>query len=315
MRRPDLPPAIFIMGPTASGKTELAIELAARLPVDVISVDSALVYRGMDIGTAKPEPEILQQVPHRLIDIRDPVETYSSASFRQDALREMEEITQRGRMPLLVGGTMLYYYALQHGLSPLPEADSSLRKELEQRLAQEGLAALHQQLQQVDPQAAARIHANDPQRIIRALEVWQITGEPLSKLQQQKGEPLPYQVVKLIRAPADRAVLHERIEHRFRQMLEMGFEQEVRALLRLPGMAPGVSSMRSVGYRQMIAYLLGEYSHDEMIDRGIIATRQLAKRQFTWLRKEQGSHWLDENMQPVSKQAMRVLAAAGILKY
>lgn len=312
MIRTDLPPAIFIMGPTASGKTELAIELAAQLPVDVISVDSALIYRGMDIGTAKPEPAILKQVPHRLIDIRDPVESYSAASFRQDALREMQEITQRGRIPLLVGGTMLYYHALQQGLSPLPEADSGVRRELEQRLAEEGLAALHQHLQRVDPQAAARIHTNDPQRIIRALEVWQISGESLSKLQQQKGEPLPYQVTKLIRAPADRAVLHQRIEHRFRQMLETGFEQEVRALLQKPGMGPGLPSMRSVGYRQMIAYLLGEYSHDDMIERGVIATRQLAKRQFTWLRKEQGCHWLDENAQSVSKQAMLVLAAAGI---
>ncbi len=309
---PDLPSAIFIMGPTASGKTELAVELAALLPVEVISVDSALVYRGMDIGTAKPEPEILQQVPHRLIDICEPLETYSAASFRQDALREMDEITRLGRIPLLVGGTMLYYHALQHGLSPLPKADPGVRRELEQRLAQEGLSVLHQQLQQVDPEAAARIHANDPQRIIRALEVWQISGEPLSKLQKQKGEPLPYGVVKFIRAPAERAVLHERIERRFRQMLELGLEQEVRKLLKQPGMAPGLPSMRSVGYRQMIAYLLGEYSHDEMVDRGIIATRQLAKRQFTWLRKEQGSHWLDERIQPVSKQAMQILAAAGI---
>ncbi len=309
---PDLPSAIFIMGPTASGKTELAVELAALLPVEVISVDSALVYRGMDIGTAKPEPEILQQVPHRLIDICEPLETYSAASFRQDALREMDEITRLGRIPLLVGGTMLYYHALQHGLSPLPKADPGVRRELEQRLAQEGLSVLHQQLQQVDPEAAARIHANDPQRIIRALEVWQISGEPLSKLQKQKGEPLPYGVVKFIRAPAERAVLHERIERRFRQMLELGFEQEVRKLLKQPGMAPGLPSMRSVGYRQMVAYLLGEYSRDEMIDRGIIATRQLAKRQFTWLRKEQGSHWLDERIQPVSKQAMQILAAAGI---
>jgi len=207
---------------------------------------------------------------------------------------------------------MLYYRALQYGLSPLPEADPEVRKELEQRLAERGLAALHQQLQQVDSAAAARIHANDPQRIIRALEVWQITGEPLSKLQQQKGEPLQYQAVKLIRAPADRAVLHDRIERRFRHMLELGFEQEVRALLQQPDMAPGLPSMRSVGYRQMVAYLLGEYSQEEMIHRGIIATRQLAKRQFTWLRKEQGCHWLDENEQPLIKQAKQLLIEAGI---
>jgi tRNA dimethylallyltransferase len=307
-----LPPAIFIMGPTASGKTDLAVELAAQLPVDVISVDSAMVYKGMDIGTAKPEPDVLRQVPHRLIDICDPVETYSAARFRQDALREMDEITRLGRIPLLVGGTMLYYHALQQGLSPLPEADPEVRKKLQQRLAEEGLSVLHQQLQRVDPEAAARIHANDPQRIIRALEVWEISGEPITKLQKQKGEPLPYRVVKLIRAPVQRAVLHARIEHRFRQMLELGFEQEVRGLLQQPGMAPVVPSMRSVGYRQMVAYLLGEYAHDEMLDRGVIATRQLAKRQFTWLRKEQDGHWLDENVQPVSKQAMQLLAEAGI---
>ena len=239
MLPPDLPPAIFIMGPTASGKTELAIELAGALPVDVISVDSALVYRGMDIGTAKPEPEVLQQVPHRLIDICEPLETYSAARFRQDALREMSRITALGRIPLLVGGTMLYYHALQQGLSPLPEADPGVRRELELRLAEEGLGELHQQLQRVDPEAAARIHANDPQRIIRALEVWQITGHPLSRLQQQRGEPLPYRVVKIVRAPAERALLHQRIEQRFRRMLELGFEQEVRELLQLPGMAPG----------------------------------------------------------------------------
>ncbi len=312
MNRSDLPPAIFIMGPTASGKTELAIALADELPVDVISVDSALVYSGMDIGTAKPTPDILQQVPHRLIDIRDPAETYSAARFRVDASREMLKITRSGRIPLLVGGTMLYYRALQQGLSPLPEADPELRRELNQRLAEEGLATLYKQLQQLDPRAAARIHANDPQRIIRALEVWQITGETLSKLQRQQGEPLAYRVVKLVRAPTERAQLHERIERRFRQMLKLGFEQEVRALLAQPGITPGIPSMRSVGYRQMIAYLLGEYAYDEMIERGIIATRQLAKRQFTWLRKEADSHWLDENVQPVNKQAMQVLAAAGI---
>ena len=312
MIKPDLPPAIFIMGPTASGKTELAVELASLLPVDVISVDSALVYRGMDIGTAKPEAEILQRVPHRLIDICEPTETYSAANFRQDALREMNEITGAGRIPLLVGGTMLYYHALQQGLSPLPEADAGVRRELEQRLADQGLGQLHRQLKRIDPEAAARIHANDPQRIIRALEVWQITGDPLSKLQKRQGEPLPYRVVKLVRAPAERAVLHERIERRFKKMLELGFEQEVRKLLQQPGMAPGLASMRSVGYRQMVAYLLGQCSLEEMLDRGIIATRQLAKRQFTWLRKEQDGHWLDEAALPLGGQAMRVLAGAGI---
>lgn len=305
----NLPLAIFIMGPTASGKTELAIDIAARMDVEVISVDSALVYRGMDIGTAKPEPEILQQVPHQLIDICDPTETYSAASFQKDALQAMRAITARGKIPLLVGGTMLYYHALQHGLSPLPKADPAVREALESRMAQIGLPALHQELEKVDPLAAARIHANDPQRIIRALEVWQLTGQPLSKLQLQKGEPLAYEVVKLVRAPAERGVIHDRIQRRFREMLEQGFEQEVKGLLRQPGVVPGLASMRSVGYRQMVAYLLGDCSRDEMIEKGIIATRQLAKRQLTWLRKEQHCHWLDEAKQTVGDQAMQVITA------
>ena len=310
MNGENRPPAILVMGPTASGKTDLAVALAQQLPVDLISVDSALVYRGMDIGTAKPGPEVLEIAPHRLIDICDPDQAYSAAQFRQDALREMAEITEAGRIPLLVGGTMLYFRALQQGLSSLPESDPEIRADLERRLARDGLAALHAQLKSVDPEAAERIHANDPQRIIRALEVWQISGQPLSRLQQEdKGQRMPYRAIKLVRAPADRKILHDRIERRFQQMLELGLEQEVRSLMRRPGMVPDLPSMRAVGYRQMLAYVLGETSYQEMIEKGISATRQLAKRQFTWLRREQDAHWLEEN-ERILEQALQIIRAA-----
>ena len=304
-----MPPAILLMGPTASGKTELAVELAKHLPVDLISVDSALVYRRMNIGTAKPEPGVLSQAPHRLIDICDPEQAYSVTQFRQDALREMADITATGRIPLLVGGTMLYFRALQEGLSNLPESDPAVRANLEQRLAREGLAVLHEQLGEVDPEAAGRIHANDPQRILRALEVWEISGQPLSKLQGEKRESgMPYRAIKLVRAPAERSVLHERIERRFHAMLQQGFEQEVRSLILRPGVVPDLPSMRAVGYRQMVGYLLGDYGYDEMIEKGIAATRQLAKRQFTWLRREEHAHWLDESGD-ILEQALAVIRA------
>ena len=295
MTQANQPPAVFLMGPTASGKTDLALELVKRLPLEIISVDSALVYRGMDVGTAKPDAELLRQAPHRLIDIRDPAESYSAAEFRQDALREMADITRAGRIPLLVGGTMLYFRALEQGLSDLPKADPVLRARLESELATQGLARLHQRLSQLDPLAADRIHANDPQRTLRALEVIEITGRPLSELQaEDAGDPMPYRVLKLVRAPRDRALLHQRIETRFMQMLEAGFEDEVRGLLARGDLSPELPSMRSVGYRQILNYLLGGSSREEMIDRAIIATRQLAKRQFTWLRADSASHWLDE---------------------
>ncbi len=302
------PFAIFLMGPTASGKTDLAIDLVRELPCDIISVDSAQVYRGLDIGTAKPSAAEQVLAPHRLIDICDPTESYSAARFCQDALREMEEIFSRGRIPLLVGGTMLYFRALQYGLSDMPDADPEIRARLEEEREEAGLSAMHARLQQIDPQAAERINPNDPQRIQRALEVYEITGRPLSALQQQSGEQkLPFAVIKLVRAPEERSLLHRRIEQRFHRMLEHGFEQEVVDIVQKWDLDHETPAMRLVGYRQMLSYLRGEYSRDEMIERGIIATRQLAKRQFTWLRSERDSNWLNDQGKNVLDQALKTI--------
>jgi tRNA dimethylallyltransferase len=304
----DLPPAIFLMGPTASGKTDLAVELVEELPCEIISVDSALVYRGMDIGTAKPDAELLARAPHRLIDIRDPDQTYSAAEFREDALSAMNEITSAGDIPLLVGGTMLYFRALEQGLSDLPKADAAIRARLEFEMQRFGLGHLHDRLKALDPQAGDRIHANDPQRILRALEVCELSGKPMTELQQEsQGELLPYNVIKLVRAPKDRKQLHERIAKRFNLMLERGFEEEVRNLLGQEGITPDLPAMRAVGYRQMAAYLSGQYSWDEMVEKAIIATRQLAKRQFTWLRADRASHWLNEESGEVRQQALKII--------
>ena len=289
----ETPPVILLMGPTASGKTDLAIALHERLPVELVSVDSAMVYRGMDIGTAKPSAAELARAPHRLIDICDPAEAYSAADFRRDALAAMAEITAAGRIPLLVGGTMLYFRALQYGLSDLPHADPELRARLAQALQRDGLAALHARLARVDPEAARRIHPNDPQRTLRALEVWESTGRPLSELQRQPGEAMPYQALKLVLAPPDRAVLHARIDRRFLQMLETGLVEEVERLVARGDLDPELPSMRSVGYRQVWRWLRGESSRAEMVQEGQAATRQLARRQLTWLRKEPGTHWLE----------------------
>lgn len=300
------PPVVFVMGPTASGKTELAIALRRRLPLELVSVDSAMIYRGMDIGTAKPGSDELAEAPHRLIDIRDPAERYSAAEFREDALREMAQITAAGRVPLLVGGTMLYFRALQYGLSDLPRADPATRQRLQRRLRDDGLAALHARLATVDPAAAARIHRNDPQRILRALEVWEVTGRPLTELQGAAGEMMPYRALKLVRAPSTRAELHARIDARFLHMLEQGLVDEVEGLVARGDLDPDLPSMRSVGYRQVWAWLRGAYGRDEMIARGQAATRQLAKRQMTWLRSEQGCTWLDDGPDVVD-QAHRLL--------
>ena len=300
---PDLPPAILLMGPTASGKTDLALALADRLPCDLISVDSALVYRGMDIGTAKPPPEVLARVPHRLIDVCDPADAYSAARFRDDALAAMAEITARGRIPLLVGGTMLYFRALQRGLSPLPKSDPSVRADLMERADRLGAQAMHRWLAEVDPDAAAQIHPNDPQRVQRALEVILLTGQPMTELWRARCEPLPYRTLKLVRSPRERATLHRRIAARFEAMLEAGFKDEVRRLWQRGDLPAELPSMRSVGYRQMLQYLLGDYSYAEMTERAIVATRQLAKRQYTWLRSEPGCTWIWDD-EPVLEQAM-----------
>ena len=292
------PLAIFLMGPTASGKTDLAIQLRQQLPVEVISVDSALIYRGMDIGTAKPSKAELALAPHRLIDICDPAESYSAANFRTDSLREMQEISAQGKIPLLVGGTMLYYKALLEGLSPLPSADDKVRSEIEAKAALIGWGGLHQELSKIDPISAQRINPNDSQRINRALEVFYLTGKTLTQLTAQKGEALPYDILQFAIAPEQREVLHRRIEQRFHKMIELGFQQEVEKLYRRPDLNENLPSIRCVGYRQMWEYLRGDYDHDEMVFRGICATRQLAKRQITWLRGWTSPiQWLD-SLQP-----------------
>lgn len=292
------PLAIFLMGPTASGKTDLAIQLRQHLPVEVISVDSALIYRSMDIGTAKPSKAELALAPHRLIDICDPAESYSAANFRTDALREMQEISAQGKIPLLVGGTMLYYKALLEGLSPLPSADEKVRSEIEAKAILIGWGGLHQELSKIDPISAQRINPNDSQRINRALEVFYLTGKTLTELTAQKGEALPYDILQFAIAPEKREVLHLRIEQRFHKMIELGFQQEVEKLYRRPDLNENLPSIRCVGYRQMWEYLRGDYDHDEMIFRGICATRQLAKRQITWLRGWTSPiQWLD-SLQP-----------------
>ena len=288
------PLAIFLMGPTASGKSALAMELVRHLPCDIISVDSALVYRGMDIGTAKPTAEELALAPHRLIDIIDPLDAYSAADFRRDALREMADIVAKGRIPLLVGGTMLYYKALLEGLSPLPEADPGVRAQIELEAATQGWAVLHAELCRIDPVAGARIHPNDPQRLSRALEVFRLTGKNLTELTALQGEPLPYRTMQFVIAPSDRAWLRERIALRFDTMLAQGFEREVTRLLQRGDLNPSLPSIRCVGYRQMWDYLTGVLSYDEMRYRGIVATCQLAKRQMTWLRGwSHPLHWLE----------------------
>lgn len=297
------PKAIFLMGPTASGKTDLAIALRESLPVEVISVDSALIYKGMDIGTAKPSREELAKAPHRLIDILDPAESYSAMNFRADALKEMAKITVSGRIPLLVGGTMLYYKALIEGLSPLPSADIEVRAKIEQKAAEFGWGALHQDLMAIDPISANRINPNDSQRINRALEVFYITGKTMTELTTQQGESLPYDVLQFAIAPEDRAVLHQRIDQRFHKMIELGFEQEVRNLFERGDLNIDLPSIRCVGYRQMWEYLQGDISLDEAIFKGICATRQLAKRQITWLRGWQSEiTWLDSLEPEKAKQ-------------
>ncbi|MFQ5643361.1 MAG: tRNA (adenosine(37)-N6)-dimethylallyltransferase MiaA [Thiogranum sp.] len=306
------PLAIFLMGPTASGKTAVAVELARRLALEIISVDSALVYRGMTIGTAKPDADTLRLAPHRLIDILDPAETYSAAQFREDALREMEAICARGNTPLLTGGTMLYFRALEQGLSTLPAADAGVRGQLEAEARHKGWAAMHARLAVIDPVSAERIHPNDPQRIQRALEVYELTGMPLSELCAAGRETPPgYRFVKIVLAPADRAQLHERIRQRFDLMLEQGFLDEVRALHARGDLHPDLPSMRAVGYRQAWDYLDGKLSAAEWVERAVIATRQYAKRQMTWLRSEPGCHRVDSLGQDPLAEVLELVHRAG----
>lgn len=281
----DAPPVLFLMGPTATGKTALAVELARRLPCDIISVDSAQVYRGMDIGTAKPGPDILGIVPHRLIDILDPAQAYSAGRFCLDAAHEIRAIRCAGRIPLLVGGTMLYFHALQFGLAELPAADPATRARIEGQAREHGWGALHRRLEQVDPRAAHRIHPNDPQRIQRALEVHALTGTPLTELQARRVVPiLGLPVVKVALAPSDRGALHQIIDARFHAMLRGGFTDEVEQLRRRGDLDLNRPALRAVGYRQVWEYLEGRLTHAEMTCRAVVATRQLAKRQLTWLR-------------------------------
>ena len=272
------------MGPTASGKTALAISLVERFPLEIISVDSALVYRGMDIGTAKPNASELARAPHYLLDIRDPTEAYSAAAFRDDALRLMADIIARGKVPLLVGGTMLYFRALLQGLDDLPRADGAVRQALQNEAAERGWPALHAELARIDPPTAARLAPNDSQRIGRALEVFRLTGAPMSALLDRASAALPYRVLQLALIPSDRAVLHQRIAARFDAMLAQGLLDEVETLRRSWPLSPDLPAMRAVGYRQAWAYLDGDFDLKALRERGIAATRQLAKRQLTWLR-------------------------------
>jgi len=291
----SLPPAIFLMGPTASGKTAATIALCQHFPVEIISVDSALVYRGMDIGTAKPDAEILRQAPHHLIDLISPLEQYSAAQFAKDAFALMHAAIANGRIPVLVGGTMLYFNALQHGLSELPEADAAIRAQIEVEAVALGWPAMHAQLARIDPAVAAKIHTTDSQRIERALEVYRISGKTMSELRAQSQKvSLPFNILKIALMPSDRSVLHQRIAERFQLMLKHGFIDEVKRLLvEYPQLTVDTPSMRCVGYRQVLQFLNGEIDQPTLGEHGVYATRQLAKRQLTWLRGMDDAHVLD----------------------
>jgi tRNA dimethylallyltransferase len=281
----ELPPALVLTGPTASGKSRVAVELCRCLPCEIVSVDSALVYRGMDIGTAKPDPDTLARVPHHLVDLLEPTERYSAARFIEDALAAMAAITARGNLPLLTGGTMLYLKALASGIADLPQADPDIRRVIDAMAADSGWPAMHEELSRCDPDTAARLDPNDAQRIQRALEVYYLTGEPMSKLLRERPpQPLPYRLIQAALVPSDRSELHRRIEARFDEMLELGLIGELRRLREAHVLDPDLPSMRCVGYRQAWAYLDGRTSLAQLRSTGIAATRQLAKRQLTWLR-------------------------------
>lgn len=323
----QLPPAIFLMGPTASGKTDLAVALLEQLPVELVSVDSALIYRRMDIGTAKPDPEVLRRAPHRLIDILEPWESYSVAQFYQDVSREMESITRAGKIPLLVGGTMMYFRVLRDGIAALPSADKQVREEINALAKEKGWAHIHDVLKAVDPESAARIHPGDPQRLQRALEVYRLSGKTLTQFWQEQNQTgkgpvsdytklesvlpaIPYRLISIAISPEERAVLHERIALRFRLMLDQGLIEEVERLRQLGCLDASMPSMRCVGYRQVWEYLDGKLDYDAMVERGIIATRQLAKRQLTWLRSWPDLHWLESGDEKVLDKALKIIKEA-----
>ena len=282
-----LPRVVLLMGPTASGKTALGIEIAKALKGEVISVDSALVYRGMDIGTAKPDMEERQGIKHHLIDIIDPSESFSAGQFREQTLKLINEVSRRGKTPVLVGGTMLYFHVLLNGIAQLPEADNTIRRQIDQQAKSRGWKALHEQLRKIDPKAANRIHQNDTQRIQRALEVYRASGKTQSAwLEEQAKQPLPFNAVKFAIVPGNRVELHHKISLRMDLMLNNGFLDEVRLLFERGDLAANMPAIRSVGYRQAWSYLEGKYDETTFREKAIIATRQLAKRQFTWLRQQ-----------------------------
>jgi len=306
------PPAIFLLGPTASGKSDLAMKLTSHLPVELVSVDSALVYRDMNIGTAKPDAEILRQYPHHLVDIRNPDQVYSAADFRSEVLTLMSAISERGNIPLLVGGTMLYFKVLIEGIASMPAADSAIREKIAREAKTGGWQKVHQRLAEVDPESAARIHPNDPQRLQRALEIWELTGESMTQLhkKQQDLVSLPFSVCQLAIIPSDRADLHRIIAARFEQMIKDGFIEEVEHLREKYDLNAELPSIKSVGYRQVWQYLEGEVDRKAMQERAIIATRQLAKRQFTWLR---GWSNLKEIPFPEVNEALKIIQSSSIL--
>jgi tRNA dimethylallyltransferase len=304
--------AILLMGPTGSGKSDLAMRLAETLPLEIVSVDSALVYRGMDIGTAKPAAALRERVAHHLIDIRDPAQSYSAGEFTRDAVCAMQDIWRRGRQPLLVGGTMLYFHALSFGLAELPEADFGVRADIDLEAAMSGWAAMHRELERVDPAAAARIHANDPQRIQRALEVYRLTGETITTLQQRRVSVFAdAEVTEFAVAPLERHDLHTRIELRFGAMLDAGFLAEVRTLFERSDLSAEHPSMRAVGYRQLRRHLAGQCSLDKATEQAIAATRQLAKRQLTWLRRRARAQWFDSMHPDVARMMIDALSKGG----
>jgi tRNA dimethylallyltransferase len=305
--------AVLLMGPTGSGKTDLALRLAQHLPLEIISVDSAMVYRGMDIGTAKPSIAVRSRVPHHLIDVRDPAQTYSAGEFVSDATAIMQDIWSRNRHPLLVGGTMLYFHALSAGIAPLPERDSGVRAAIDAEAAGIGWAALHAELAAVDPQAAARIHVNDPQRIQRALEVYRLTGQRISTLQHARVSAFAdINVIEIAIAPLERRELHTMIESRFGAMLEAGFLSEVRKLYERSDLGAEHPAMRAVGYRQLWQHLAGRATLDEASAQAVAATRQLAKRQMSWLRRRDRAHWFDSMHPDVASRILGALSKGGI---